>query len=244
MSLTCSGEFWRPCRKLRDLEAIVLTDLRQRNDHRDPWDGSDKADRSGWLTPTLVNPSLIFLQHLGTLLAIVSKKPGVFSFCVAQGVSHTAGLNKRLWQKATLAWARTTVDASPDKVYAKIADMSEWQSWLDKDYKAKSHTKGLLSSGDGFHYTVGPNRVNATVIQANPHEEFVWSDNTLMGLIQSQHKYTLRKVGGGLFKPSQTEITVKQELSGPLKWVIKGKDLEKQMSLRLTSLQQAVSTPQ
>lgn len=32
--------------------------------------------------------------------------------------------------------------------------------------------------------------------------------------------------------------------TGPLKWVIKGKDLEKQMSLRLTSLQQAVSTPQ
>ena len=56
------------------------------------------------------------------------------------------------------------------QVYAKIADMSEWQSWLDKDYKAKSHTTGMLSSGDGFHYTVGPNRVNATVIQANPDE--------------------------------------------------------------------------
>lgn len=37
-----------------------------------------------------------------------------------------------------------------------------------------------------------------------------------MGLIQSQHKYTLRKVGGGLFKPSKTEITVKQELSGKI----------------------------
>ena len=32
--------------------------------------------------------------------------------------------------------------------------------------------------------------------------------------------------------------------AGPLKWLIKGKDLEKQMSLRLTSLQQAVSNPQ
>ncbi|KAK9862135.1 hypothetical protein WJX84_008472 [Apatococcus fuscideae] len=130
---------------------------------------------------------------------------------------------------ATLAWARTTVDASPDKVYAKIADMREWQSWLDKDPKAKSHTHGLLSSGDGFHYTVGPNRVDATVIQAHPGQDFVWTDHTLMGLIQSQHKYSLRKVGGGWFKPSKTEITVKQELSGPLKWLIKGKDLEKQM---------------
>ena len=45
-------------------------------------------------------------------------------------------------------------------------------------------------------------------------QHFVWTDNTLMGLIQSQHKYTLRKVGRGLFKPPQTEITVKQELSG------------------------------
>lgn len=54
------------------------------------------------------------------------------------------------------------------QVYAKIADMREWQSWLDKDPKAKSHTHGLLSSGDGFHYTVGPNRVDATVIQAHP----------------------------------------------------------------------------
>ena len=55
-------------------------------------------------------------------------------------------------------------------MYAKIADMREWRNWLDKEDKAKSHTTGLLSSGDGFHYTVGPNRVNATVLQANPGE--------------------------------------------------------------------------
>lgn len=61
--------------------------------------------------------------------------------------------------------------------------MSEWQSWLDKDYKPKSHTKGLLSSGDGFHYTVGPNRVNATVIQANPDEVWPHSKSAILRMV-------------------------------------------------------------
>lgn len=111
--------------------------------------------------------------------------------------------------------ASTTIDATPDKIWAILMDTPEYPEWdpycdkIEGDITLGSKLKAFskLSPGRAF-------RVKVTELREN--EKMVWSGGMPLGLFKGVRTFSLEKNG------ESTDFSVQETFSGPMMALIGG----------------------
>ncbi len=109
-----------------------------------------------------------------------------------------------------------TVDATPEEVWAYLADPAHWAQW-DPDITEVATTEVGIVENRTWRLTVRPG-LQATMVfdDVEPHRSFEWDIRTLGGLIQSEAEFRLEPGA----EHGTTVLTYEFELEGPIGKVI------------------------
>lgn len=150
--------------------------------------------------------------------------------------------------EATVSLGRVLIDASPDKVYAKLTEARKWEHWLGVAQLVHTAQIEQLQPGNTFCYTsnLAPGFIDAIVQDAEPGKVLNWNDKALFGLVRGQSRWQLKKHakgGRGMWLSNRlrpkTVVTLDQEVTGPLSFLIQDKKLDAHANQWLSELREA-----
>ncbi|KAK9795553.1 hypothetical protein WJX73_006294 [Symbiochloris irregularis] len=148
--------------------------------------------------------------------------------------------------RGKIALSRITVNATPEEVYEKLADLQYWDNMQSGRTVLKGPV-GVLHQGDRitYHSRYAPGPVDGLISESEKGQTLRWDDRALIGLIHGEHRWLLAKQGGRRFRlpfmgsASKTQVTLGQEVSGPLSFIIHGDSMEKHGTQWLSDLKLA-----
>jgi len=121
------------------------------------------------------------------------------------------------------------IQASPEKVWAVLADINHWPKWNEKITKAK--LEAMLDVGAKFRWKINGAVINSTLHTVKPNSAIGWSGTTFGG--SAIHNWYLERNDGG------TLVKVEESMEGWLIGLFKNKmnkALEKDMQYWLEVL--------
>lgn len=146
-----------------------------------------------------------------------------------------------------VALCRAVIDASPEQIFEKLADLQQWENVQSGRSVVKGPKGTVLQQHDEFtyHSRFAPGPIGAKVSEVEGAKTLSWDDRALAGLIHGEHRWLLSRRGGRKLKlpflgsSSKTQVTLGHEVSGPLSFIVSGDALEKHGSQWLQDLKTA-----
>ena len=110
--------------------------------------------------------------------------------------------------------ASTIIEASPDRVWAVLADTASWPEWDSGVVRVE----GRVEQGERIKVIseLNPKRAYPVkVAELEPGRGMTWTGGMPLGLFRGERRYTLTPEGEG-----RTRFSMREEFSGPLLPVI------------------------
>lgn len=146
----------------------------------------------------------------------------------------------------TVSLEKIVIDASPDKVYEKLADARNWNDWLNVTKLIHTARDGTMETGQTFCYTskLAPGFIDGIFQDTEPSKVLNWGDKALFGLVRGESRWQLKEQAGRgkWLSKRKTLVILDQEITGPLGWLVGGKRLESHSRQWLTELKDACET--
>lgn len=155
------------------------------------------------------------------------------------------GKSGRNADTATVSLGTIVIDATPAKVYKKLAEARRWEDWLTVAKLIHTAREGEMETGQTFCYTsrLAPGFTDAIVQDAEPSKVLSWGDKALFGLVKGESRWQLKEQARtGWLSRRRTLVVLDQEVTGPLGWLVGAKRLDSHSQQWLTELKDACET--
>lgn len=121
-----------------------------------------------------------------------------------------------------VAEAERTIDAPPQRVFDRLADLASWPSWMPRSFTAvlRARTPSPLRPGDRFRVKISGAPLASTlkVSKLDRPNELAWRGG-VRGLLWAEHRFVFEPIGDRKTRVRSIE-TWRGALSGLLRRVV------------------------
>ena len=138
---------------------------------------------------------------------------------------------------------RIDINASAERVYAYVSDMTTHEDWSGNDLKVTKETDGPVAVGTVFATTAkqfGTQRERSTVTEASPGRAFAWDSVGALG--RTHHAFALSGDGDLTHVKKTAEIVEPKFLAKLTSWKL-SKDIPTGLERDLERIKAHLETP-